>query len=101
VWGSLNVMEHDVAGLEAFLRENLEADERVTYRAAGRNWLVLSGTQDGRVFYKRYAFSHRNEIVNAFALSYPAALTASYDPIVARIAKSLRAGRAYQIPGNP
>jgi hypothetical protein len=98
VWGSLNVLEHDVAGLEAFLRENLKADERVTYRAAGRNWLVLSGTHGERIFYTRHAFSHRNEIVNAFQISYPAALAASYDPIVARIAKSLRSGAGYQTP---
>lgn len=98
VWGSLNVMEHDVASLEAFLRENAEKGETITYRAAGKNWLVLSGTRDGRVFYKRHLFSAGNEIVNAFEISYPAALAAAYDPIVARISKSLRAGRGYQHP---
>ena len=50
VWGSLNVLEHDVAGLEAFLRENPKGGERITYRAAGRNWLVLSGTRGERIF---------------------------------------------------
>ena len=100
VWASLNVSEHDVAGLEAFLRENLKADERVTYRAAGKNWLVLSGTRGERIFYTRYAFSHRNEIVNAFEISYPATLAARYDPIVARIARSLRSGTGYQTPEN-
>jgi hypothetical protein len=97
-WGSFNALEHDVAGLEAFLRENLKPDERVTYRAAGRNWLVLSGTRGERIFYTRYAFSHRNEVVNAFEISYPENLAKSYDPIVARIAKSLRSGRGYQTP---
>jgi hypothetical protein len=98
VWGSLNVMEHDIAGLEKFLRENLDAGERITYRAAGKNWLVLSGTRGERVFYRRHAFSHRNEIVNGFEISYPGNLATSYDPIVARIAKSLRSGRGYQTP---
>ena len=98
VWGSLNVMGHDVAGLEAFLRENLDAGERITYRAAGGNWLVLSGTRGERIFYTRYAFSRRNEIVNAFEISYPRALAANYDPIVARLAKSLRSGTGYQTP---
>jgi hypothetical protein len=101
VWGALNVEEHDTAGLEAFLRESRDAGERITYRAAGRNWLVLSGTRGERVFYTRYALSHRNEIVNAFEISYPAGLAASYDAVVARIAKSLRSGRGYQTPGNP
>jgi hypothetical protein len=98
VWGSLNVMEHDVAGLEKFLRESLDAGERITYRAAGKSWLVLSGTRGERVFYQRYALSHRNEIVNAFRISYPGSLATSYDPIVARISKSLRSGRGYQTP---
>ena len=35
----------------AFLRENLDAGERITYRAAGKNWLVLSGTRGERIFY--------------------------------------------------
>ena len=42
-------------------------------------------------------FSHRNEIVNAFEISYPSGLATSYDPIVARMSKSLRSGRGYQI----
>lgn len=101
VWGSLNVMEHDLAGLESLLRESAERGERITYRATGGNWLVLSGTRDDRVFYKRYAFSHRNEIVNAFEISYPGSLAAAYSPIVARLSKSLRPGRGYQVPGKP
>ena len=101
VWGSLNVMEHDVAGLETFLRESADRGTQFTYRAAGKNWLVLSGTRDDRVFYKRYAFSHRNEIVNAFEISYPATLAAAYDPIVARLSKSLRPARGYQVKGTP
>jgi len=98
VWGSLNIMEHDIAGLEKFLRESLDAGERITYRAAGRNWLVLSGTRGERVFYRRHALSHRNEIANGFEISYPGSLATRYDPIVARISKSLRSGRGYQTP---
>jgi serine/threonine-protein kinase len=98
VWGSLNAMEHDIAGLEKFLREDLDAGERITYRAAGRNWLVLSGTRGERVFYRRHVLSHRNEVVNAFEISYPHSLATSYDPIVARLSKSLRSGRGYQTP---
>ena len=102
MWGSFNVQEHDIAGLEAFLREGLEKDEKITYRAAGKNWLVLSGTQgDDKVFYTRYLLSHRNEVENAFRISYPASLAATYDPIVARISKSLKPGRGFQTKGKP
>jgi serine/threonine-protein kinase len=101
VWGSLNALEHDLPGLEAFLRENPKENEKITYRAAGKNWLVLSGTRGDRLFYTRYVLSHRNGVENAFEISYPATLAARYDPIVARIAKSLKAGRGYQTTGAP
>lgn len=101
VWGSLNIEERDVAGLEAWLKESHEADEQITYRASGKNWLVQSGARGSQLFYRRYLLSHRNEIQNAFRVSYPTELKAAYDPIVARISRSLRAGRSYQVPGKP
>jgi hypothetical protein len=101
VWGSLNALEHDVAGLEAFLRENPKESETITYRAAGKNWLVLSGTRQDQVFYARHQFSHKGEVVNAFEIRYPATLASAYGPIVARLAKSLHAGRGYQTTGAP
>ena len=56
VWGSFNVLEHDVAGLEAFLRENAAKEEKISYRAAAQNWLVLSGTRGDRIFYTQIHF---------------------------------------------
>ena len=101
VWGSLNVEAHDVAGLEAFLRESPQAGEQITYRASGASWLVLSGTRGDRIFYQRHLLSHRGEIINAFEISYPAALRTGYDPIVARLSRTLRPGRSVQVPGEP
>ena len=101
VWGSLNALEHDLAGLEAFVRENGAKDERITYRAAGKSWFVLSGTRGETIFYKRYLLSHRGEVENGFQIRYPASRAQTYDPIVARMAKSLRAGRGYQVNGAP
>jgi hypothetical protein len=101
VWGSLNVEEQDLAGIEKFVRDNLREGERITYRTAGPNWFVLSGTRGETIFYKRYVLSHRNEIVNGFEITYPASAASGYNPIVARLSKSLRAGRAYQVKGAP
>lgn len=101
VWGSLNALEHDIPALEEFLRDSDKKDEKITYRAAGKNWLVLSGTRGERLFYKRYVLSHRNEVENAFEISYPANLAEAYTPIVSRIAKSLKPGRGYQVKGAP
>jgi hypothetical protein len=100
VWGSLNVDERDIAGLEAFLREAAGEDERITYRAAGTSWLALSGLRGGNLFYQRHLLSHRGEVINAFDITYPAALKAEYDPIVARLARSLKGGRGVQVPGR-
>jgi hypothetical protein len=101
VWGSLNVEERDIAGLEAFLREAADKDERITYRAAGASWLVLSGLRGGNLFYTRYLFSHRDEVINAFDIAYPQARKAEYDPIVTRMARSLKGGRGFQVRGKP
>src|SRR6185436_1797078 len=78
VWGSLNVENRDIAGLEAFLREGRDADARITYRAVRANRLVLSGVRGDNVFYQCYLLSHRGEVINAFDITYPTALRAKY-----------------------
>ena len=62
---------------------------------------MLSGTHGDRIFYTKYIFSHRNEVKNGFKISYPAALARTYNPIAARIARSLKPGRGYQTTGAP
>ena len=37
-------------------------------------------------------------MTEAFSITYPAAAKLSYDPLVARMAKSLRPGRGFQSP---
>jgi serine/threonine-protein kinase len=101
VWDSFNIDELDIKALEADISEGRVKGERITYRASGKNWFVLSGTRGDSLFYSRYLLSHRGEVKNALEIVYPAALTSAYDPIVARISKSLRPGRGYQIPGRP
>jgi len=54
------------------------------------------------IFYERYMLSHGKEMavgfVEGFVMSYPAALKQTYDPIVARMAKSFRSGSGFQSP---
>ena len=42
--------------------------------------------------------SHGKEMTESFVASYPAGLKQKYDPIVARMSKSFRAGRGFQTP---
>jgi hypothetical protein len=101
VYGSHNALDHDLAGLEAFVRQNFAGGERVTYSARGADWFVLSGTAGDRTFYDRHLLSHGGRIVNGFQMLHPQALQRTYGPIVTRMSRSLRAGRGADTEGNP
>jgi hypothetical protein len=101
VWGSHNALEHDLAAHEAFILEDRDKGERITYQARGANWHVLSGTRGDVEFYERYLLSHRGQIVNGFAMTYPVRLRQAYDPIITRMSRSFRAGRGADTEGNP
>jgi len=93
VYGSHNALEHDLPGLESFVRAERPAGERITYAARGSDWFVLSGTRGDSTFYERYLLSHRGRIVNGFVMEYPSRLQTIYGAIVTRMSRSLRAGR--------
>jgi hypothetical protein len=59
---------------------------------------VLSGTNGANIFYERHLLSHGGQMTEGFSLSYPAASKQGYDAIVARMAKSFRAGKGFQSP---
>jgi hypothetical protein len=101
VWGSHNVLEHDLKGLERFIREEATPGKRITYDARGTNWFVIAGVHNDNTFYERYLISHSGRIVNGFTMQYPSRLKAPYDPIVTRMSRSFRAGRGGDIDGNP
>jgi hypothetical protein len=61
----------------------------VTYAKTGRNWAVLSGFEDGAIFYERRVISPTG-IVHGVEITYPKELKAKYDPLAGKIAASLR-----------
>jgi len=99
VYGSF-ALDSDLAGLLDDAMKNVKAGATVTYQAHRDNWFVISGTDGDDLFYERHLLSHRGEIVNSFVISYPAKLKQIYDPIVTRMAKSLRPGSGFQTPGK-
>jgi hypothetical protein len=101
VWGSHNALDHDLKGLEDFIREDRDKGERMTYDARGTNWFVIAGTRGETIFYERYILSHNGTIVNGFTIVYPSRLKAPYDPVVTRMSRSFRAGRGADTEGNP
>jgi hypothetical protein len=92
IFGAYNVDNSSPAEYEAFLRGTDTDYRNVTYHATGKDWLVMSGTRGDTIYYEKYLFTGRKSdaITNGLVVTYPSAAKATYDPIVARMAKSLR-----------
>ncbi len=92
IFGSYNVDNSSPAGYETFLRGTGPDYQDISYRATGKNWLVLSGTRGETIYYDKYVFvrGKGGGTVHGLVVTYPSAAKDTYDPIVARMAKSLR-----------
>ena len=71
---------------------------KVTYRAGGENWLVVSGyyapsspTDEEMIFYTKFMFSNDGKRISAFEIGYPTEDKAFFDPIVVRLEETLSA----------
>ena len=97
VFGSFIVVAETFKGYREFqMRAAQEDGLDVTYSAGGKDWYALSGTQGGDIIYEKAVLSRGcpTPIANHIYLKYPASQRARYDPIVRRMAKSLRGGRS-------
>lgn len=72
-----------------------DAGIRYTLAAAGRGAFTLSGRRGDRIVYERCLRSRHKDIYVCVDLEYPAEDLAAYDPIVTRVANSLRAGKPW------
>lgn len=93
--GSLNTETDLKAAFKTY--ETPNKGETITYKQRTGLAITASGTSGKDIFYGKHLLSCRNQIWNSVYLEYPASQKAVYDPIVARVAKSLRAGPGYQI----
>jgi hypothetical protein len=91
-------LDSTLAEIEEFTLKNLAPGAVVTYKTGGDNWFVISGTDSANIFYERHLLSHGGQMSETFSMAYPAAVKQSYDAIVARMAKSFRAGKGFQSP---
>jgi hypothetical protein len=64
----------------------------ISYEAGGRNWFVMSGRAEGKIYYVKAVRSERCgvEIAHHIVLRYPNDLKRQFDPLVERLADSLR-----------
>lgn len=87
VYASHNTLEVDEAGLLADLKRSQPG---ISYSAKGDGWVVVSGIEDGVVFYQRLVFG-ADDVVHAVLLRYPETLKQTYDRLVRPISGSLSA----------
>lgn len=85
------------AGEFRAMMETADPSRRITYRAGGRSWFVLSGYLENEgvptIFYAKFMLSRDGTAVSAFEISYPEAERARFDDLVERIEDSLTAPR--------
>lgn len=86
VWGQYNALDHDEKALLDFLAP--EFDE-VTYGKAGKGFVVLSGLDDGKVFYQRTNFG-RDGVLHSMLMRYPQHRHANFDRLAIAVAASLK-----------
>jgi len=88
--GILNVDDDTPNGFVADEKASKEPGYAVTYSKVGKNWAVLSGMKDGKIFYERRLFG-KDGVIHTIWIEYPPALKSKYDPLVGAIAGSLKA----------
>ena len=82
-----------VASYMNYIRRKSYSGFGVDYAPRGQTWFVLSGENDLNVFYEKVMFSCGGRIISSFALIYPIANKAMFDPIVEGIEKTFRPGQ--------
>jgi hypothetical protein len=65
---------------------------KVDYAPTRDTWFVLSGIHRGMVFYQRVNFACGGRAINSWAMVYPEAQKAVYDPVVELIHRNYRLG---------
>lgn len=94
VFASYNVFEWTLAEL---LEDDLASGDygSVTYRRTGDDWYVLSGHRGDDIFYRKVILA--GDVIHFFEATYPRAQRKSFDPVIARMAKSLSPGLAIDL----
>jgi hypothetical protein len=96
-----NADGHSVASYMKYIRRESYSGYRVDYAPRGQTWFVLSGENDQNVFYEKVMFSCRGRIISSFALIYPIASKAMFDPVVEGIEKTFRPGQNCELSARP
>jgi hypothetical protein len=88
IWAGNNALEATPESTAAESRALEGNDFSITYEKIGDGWLVLSGYEEGLIYYQRTEFG-ADGIIRGIKLKYPEAVREKYDPEIAQIAASL------------
>ncbi len=87
VYGMFNALGQTPEEFADWESEDQGPGYEVTYRRVAKDWVVLSGYDGGKVFYKRFEFGSE-DVIHALLLTYPKARKDVYDELVGGIAGS-------------
>jgi hypothetical protein len=90
VWGEYNAESKTLQ--ERYERDLKGFTEKPTYMVSKRDWYVLSGLKEGRIFYEKVLVRRRGDtdIFFTFTIEYPTSQKTKFDPIVKRMADSFK-----------
>lgn len=91
-WASYNVLDSTVSKAAQMDEERLAGKSgTISYKVVRADFYVLSGKAQGMIFYHRTALVQ--EAFSTVEILYPAAQSATWDPIAARISRCFRSGQ--------
>jgi len=77
----------------AFVLNESYPGARVDYAPMRDTWFVISGIRNGMVFYQRVNFTCGSRNINSWAVIFPEAQKAVYEPIIEQIHRDYRLGK--------
>jgi hypothetical protein len=93
IYGSLNSGDYRP---RAYVDELIRPRDAIAYERIAKNFFAVSGRRGETIWYQRCIFEGGGSgTIHCFVLEYPARQKQQWDPTVARIAASLRAGRVH------
>lgn len=89
VWGQHNA---ESKTLDEMYNLDLKGfTEKPSYMVLKRDWFVLSGMKDGKIFYEKTLIRRKGgDVFFTFTVEYPASEKAKFDAIVKRMADSFK-----------
>ena len=89
VWGQYNAEDRTLE--ERYERDLKGYTEKPAYMILKRDWYILSGIKDGKIFYQKTMIRRKNgDVFFTFTIGYPLSERSKLDTIVKRISESFK-----------